>query len=128
MYKLLRFYNQNRLKIWVSIIAIIFILAIIYILNNQIYENNIAEQENGSSSSSNSSTTSNKTYEKERPVIIVNPKMKINLFFEDIYNIGTIITDSNVTNKEDFVPIKTPTNIMTIYAISALNPEILINI
>ena len=70
MYKLLRFYNQNRLMVWVIIIAIIFILAIIYILNGQIHEKNIAEQENGSSSSSSSSTTSNKTYEKESETII----------------------------------------------------------
>lgn len=86
MYKLLRFYNQNRLMVWVIIIAIIFILAIIYILNSQIHESNIAEQENGSSSST-SSTTSNKTYEKESESMVSSSN--VNEKYQESF--GTII-------------------------------------
>ena len=51
MHKLLRFYSQNRLKIWATILGIIFILVVIQVLNsisrNQMEEQNrnILEQE-----------------------------------------------------------------------------------
>lgn len=38
MYKLLRFYNQNRFKIWIAIIVIIFIVALTRVLNYSIKE------------------------------------------------------------------------------------------
>lgn len=38
MYKLLRFYNQNRFKIWIAIVVIIFVVALTRILNYSIKE------------------------------------------------------------------------------------------
>ena len=43
MHKLLRFYSQNRLKVWATILGIIFILVIIQVLNS-ISRNQIEEQ------------------------------------------------------------------------------------
>jgi len=45
MYKLLRFYNQNRIKIWGMIIAIILLIAMIQVVNSAIKEQNIANQQ-----------------------------------------------------------------------------------
>lgn len=40
MYKLFRWYNQNRFKIWTGIIVIIFVIVMIHLLNNFIREEN----------------------------------------------------------------------------------------
>ena len=40
MHKLLRYYNQNRMKVWTIILAIIFILVLIQVLNNIARDNN----------------------------------------------------------------------------------------
>ena len=40
MYKLLRFYNQNRKKLWFIVAIIVFVLIIIQLLNN------VAKQQN----------------------------------------------------------------------------------
>ena len=43
MHKLLRFYSQNRLKVWATILGIIFVIVIIQVLNS-ISRNQMAEQ------------------------------------------------------------------------------------
>ena len=62
MHKLLRFYNQNRLKVWVTILFIVFVLIIIQLLNrmalNSRNERNVNNQNTATS-------TSEKTYENE---------------------------------------------------------------
>ena len=40
MYKLIRFYNQNRRKIWMTILIIVFIIGIIQLLNYLAKSNN----------------------------------------------------------------------------------------
>lgn len=67
MYKFFRFYNKNRLMVWVIILVIIFILALIYILNTR--SKNDSNEIDGSSSSA-SSTTSNKTYKNESESLV----------------------------------------------------------
>lgn len=44
MYKLIRFYNQNRRKIWITILIIVFILGIIQLLN---YLTKVNKEKNG---------------------------------------------------------------------------------
>lgn len=52
MHKLLRFYNQNRIKVWGIILAIIFIIMLIQALNNiakeEMQNNRISEEETAS--------------------------------------------------------------------------------
>ena len=45
MHKLLRYYNQNRMKVWTIILAIIFILVLIQVLNNIARDNNKANNQ-----------------------------------------------------------------------------------
>lgn len=75
MYKLLRYYNQNRKKVWTTIIVIIFIIIMIQLFNEFAIENkkeklekskNEENQINQSSYASNSS----KNYEEESESII----------------------------------------------------------
>lgn len=52
MYKLLRFYNQNRIKVWGIVLAIIFIIMLIQVLNDiakqEVKNNSIGEEETAS--------------------------------------------------------------------------------
>lgn len=69
MYKLLRYYNQNRKQIWITIIIIFFVIFIIQVLNN------VAKQQNENDrqkNSQNQETTSNNvvSYNKESKSII----------------------------------------------------------
>lgn len=48
MYKLLRFYNQNRFKIWIALFVIIFIIALTRILNHSIKEQDKLLEDNKS--------------------------------------------------------------------------------
>ncbi len=65
MHKLLRFYNQNRIKVWGIILAIIFIIMLVQVLNN------IAKQEMQNNSISEEETASNVvSYRNESQTII----------------------------------------------------------
>lgn len=68
MHKLLRFYSQNRIRVWTVILAIIFLLAMIQVLNNIAKENrNVNNQEK------KEETTSNVvSYHNESESIITN--------------------------------------------------------
>ncbi len=46
MHKFLRYYSQNRIKVWTMILAIVFLLIIIQVLNNIAKEQNKNESEN----------------------------------------------------------------------------------
>lgn len=46
MHNLLRMYNQNRIKIWIIVIAILIAIALIQIMNNAIKEKNIEKYNN----------------------------------------------------------------------------------
>ena len=69
MYKLLRYYNQNRKQIWITIIIIFFIIFIIQILNNVAKQQNEKERQQNNQ---NKETTSNNvvSYDKESESII----------------------------------------------------------
>lgn len=69
MYKLFRYYNQNRKKIWLIIIIIIFIIFIIQLLNNIAKNQN--EKDRYQNSKNNGTTYNNVvSYDKESESII----------------------------------------------------------
>lgn len=53
MHKLLRFYNQNRLKIWAILLAVILGYALLQVLNNAIASRNTEENNNDQETTSN---------------------------------------------------------------------------
>ena len=53
MHKLLRFYNQNRLKIWAILLAIVLVYALLRILNSAIANQNTEENNNEQETTSN---------------------------------------------------------------------------
>ena len=53
MHKLLRFYNQNRLKIWAILLAIVLGYALLRILNSAIANQNTEENNNEQETTSN---------------------------------------------------------------------------
>ena len=66
MYRILRFYNQNRYIIWIVIVAVILAIGVIRVLNNY------AKEENRKSSSSNTTAYSDIYNNPEYPAIINN--------------------------------------------------------
>lgn len=66
MYKLFRFYNQNRIGIWVMIIAIVFIIAIIQVLNSAVIEEKKANLNKGEETTFNNVVS----YDKQSESII----------------------------------------------------------
>lgn len=69
MHNLFRFYNQNRIKIWIIVIAIIFGFTIIQILNKSVEERKIAQsQEETLNNTINSESGKNYTKESESMV------------------------------------------------------------
>ena len=71
MYKILRFYNQNRYIIWIVIVAVILAIGVIRVLNNY------AKEENRKSSSSNTTAYSDIYNNPEYPAITNNIKITI---------------------------------------------------
>lgn len=67
MHKLLRYYNQNRMKVWTIILAIIFILVLIQVLNNIARDNNKANNQKKSEEETASNVVS---YRNESKSII----------------------------------------------------------
>lgn len=53
MHKLLRYYNQNRLKIWIIILAIVLGYALLQVLNNAVANRNTEENSNGQETTDN---------------------------------------------------------------------------
>ena len=68
MHKLLRYYSQNRIKVWTIILAIIFVLVLIQVLNNIVKENNQADSQKKSEEETISNVVS---YSNESKSIIV---------------------------------------------------------
>ena len=66
MYRILRFYNQNRYIIWIVIVAVILAIGVIRVLNNY------AKEENRKSSSSNTTAYSDIYNNPEYPAITNN--------------------------------------------------------
>lgn len=64
MHKLLRYYSQNRIKVWAIILAIVFIILIIQVLNN------IAKKNNQSNDSQEATVSNEVSYENESKSII----------------------------------------------------------
>ncbi len=46
MHNLIRMYNQNRIKIWITVIGIIIAITLVQIINNAVKENNIEKNRN----------------------------------------------------------------------------------
>lgn len=83
MHKLLRYYSQNRLKIWAMILATIFILVVIQVLNNIAKENREKEKEG-------KETTDNVvSYQNESKTIVT--KNKVSEVYKDDF--GKIIDE-----------------------------------
>lgn len=72
MHKLIRFYYQNRLKVWAIILAIIFVISIIQVMNN--FASKKLEEQNEEYSQE---TTSKNvvSYDKESEAIISGDKV-----------------------------------------------------
>ena len=66
MYRILRFYNQNKYIIWIVIVAVILAIGVIRVLNNY------AKEENRKSSSSNTTAYSDIYNNPEYPAITNN--------------------------------------------------------
>ena len=66
MYRILRFYNQNRYIIWIVIVAVILAIGVIRVLNNY------AKEENRKSSSSNTTAYSDIYNNPEYPAITLS--------------------------------------------------------
>lgn len=67
MHKLLRYYSQNRIKVWTIILAIIFVLVLIQVLNNIAKTNNEANNQKKSEEETTSNVVS---YSNESKSII----------------------------------------------------------
>ena len=69
MYKLLRYYNQNRKQIWITIIIIVFVFFIVQVLNELSKQQNEKDKQENNQ---NKETTSNNvvSYDKESKSII----------------------------------------------------------
>lgn len=85
MNKLIRYYNQNRFKIWVFIIVIVFIILIIQLLNNIAKRQNEETLEN--INKIETSNTDNNTQDQNNQIVIKNneknlSKTDINLINE----------------------------------------------
>ena len=88
MHKLLRFYNQNRIKVWIIILAIIIGLVMIQVLNNALREENIRK------SNEREETTSNNvvSYRNESQTIISGGEVS-SRYSEDLADvINTFLT------------------------------------
>lgn len=76
MYKLVRFYNQNRKKIWIMIGAIVFVFLIIQLLNNVAKEQNENERKNKEDIENKETTFNNVvSYDKQSEPIISEYKV-----------------------------------------------------
>ena len=51
--KIIRFYNQNRLLVWVIIVTIIGVLALIYVLNSFLMKQNLEQTINAEANINN---------------------------------------------------------------------------
>lgn len=82
MHKLLRYYSQNRIKVWTIILAILFGLAMIQVLNN------LAKQENERNYERQETTSNVVSYRNESKIMVTNEKVpkKYQEEFGDIIN------------------------------------------
>ena len=80
MYKLLRFYNQNRKKLWFMVGVIIFVIIIIQLLNSIARQQN-RQENNQKENSTNQETTLNNvvSYDKQSEAIISENKVSRNV-------------------------------------------------
>lgn len=93
MYKLLRFYNQNRKKLWLFVVIIVFVLIIIQLLNNVAKQQNEDEMEQIKNSSNQEKTLNNTvSYDKQSEAIISNDKV-----LENVKNINGELLDKFFT-------------------------------
>lgn len=86
MYKLLRYYNQNRKQVWLTIIIIVFVIFIIQLLNNVAKQQNEKDRQQNNQ---NKETTYNNvvSYDKESESII----SETNVSGEKKYIFGELI-------------------------------------
>ena len=80
MYKLLRFYNQNRKKLWFIVVIIVFVLIIIQLLNSVAKQQN-EEKIRQTEINKNQETTLNNvvSYDKQSEAIISNDNVSRNV-------------------------------------------------
>lgn len=97
MHKLFRYYNQNRKKIWITIIIIIFVIFIIQLLNNVAKKQN--EKDRQQNNQNNETTYNNVvSYDKESETIISDSNVsgdKKNIFGKLIDNFFTYCINHN---------------------------------
>lgn len=76
MHRLLRFYYQNQIKIWIGILLILFIFLILNVLNNLV---NRKKLENNNIVSNNISEQKNETYKNESKSLVSEGSVSENL-------------------------------------------------
>ena len=84
MHKLLRYYNQNKIKVWAVVLAIVLGYALLQVLNSAIANHNTEENNEQETTSNNVVSYRNLKQEKRN-------KSKFNFIFYFIYGVIYLI-------------------------------------